>query len=151
MICAQENVNLASGTLSTLIECSGGDLRKAITFLQSGYNLQGSQHPITLKMIHEMAGVIPSDMMEKLNQVWSSNDIKQIQKAVQDIMNEGYSGEKIVEQIHQEIIKNEELSTIQKAKISQYMATVDIDLVQGADEHLQVLYLMTQIAAISAN
>lgn len=150
MICAQEGVNLAPGTLSTLIECSGGDLRKAITFLQSGYNLQG-KHAITPTMIHEMAGVIPITMMQELIDVWSTNNVKEIQKAVQHIMNEGYSGEKILEQILQEIIKNDDLSTIQKAKISQFMAQVDIDLVQGADEHLQILHLMTQIASITAN
>jgi replication factor C subunit 2/4 len=100
-------------------------------------------------MINEMAGVIPDDMMKTLIDSWSSNDIKYIQKVVQDIMNEGYSGEKILSQIHEEIIKSETLDTLQKSNISQYMAVVDINLIQGADEHLQVLNIMTTIADIS--
>ena len=119
---------MGPGALEALIDCSGGDLRKAITFLQSGYNLQ-EKEPITPNMIHEMAGVIPHDTMQKLIKSWSSNDIKEIQKVVQDVMNEGYSGEKIVSQIHEELIKDETLSTMQKANISQYMSIVDIDLV----------------------
>ncbi|KAL9537577.1 hypothetical protein MBANPS3_011650 [Mucor bainieri] len=150
MICAEESVNLGPNTLNTLIECSGGDLRKAITFLQSGYNLQGSE-PITPNMISEMAGIIPHDMMQQLIDVWSSNDVKAIERQVQDIMNEGYSGENIVSQIHDAIIKDDGLNTIQKARISQVMSVVDIDLVQGADEHLQVLNLMVNIADIAAN
>jgi replication factor C subunit 2/4 len=74
MICTEEGVNLGPNTLNTLIESSAGDLRKAITFLQSGYNLQGSE-PITPKMISEMADIIPEDMMQELINVWSSNEV----------------------------------------------------------------------------
>ncbi|KAK4515342.1 uncharacterized protein ATC70_010286 [Mucor velutinosus] len=150
MICAEEGVRLGPNTLNTLIESSGGDLRKAITFLQSGYNLQGSE-PITPTMISEMAGIIPQDMMQQLIDVWSSNNVKAIERQVHDMMNEGYSGENIVSQIHDAIIKDDGLNTLQKAKISQFMSVVDIDLVQGADEHLQVLNLMVNIANIAAN
>ncbi|KAI7900699.1 replication factor C subunit 2 [Cokeromyces recurvatus] len=150
MICEREGVNLAANTLKTLIECSGGDLRKAITFLQSGYNLQG-KNPITPRMINEMAGIIPEESMNELINIWMNHDdVKEIQRKVQNIMNEGYSGENIMNQIHDAIIKNDSLNTLQKAKISQYMATVDIDLIQGADEHLQVLNLMVHIAEIAA-
>ncbi|KAI9473717.1 MAG: replication factor C subunit 2 [Benjaminiella poitrasii] len=150
MICEKEGVNLAANTLKTLIDCSGGDLRKAITFLQSGYNLQG-KNPITPRMISEMAGIIPEETMSELIDIWiNRDDIKEIQKKVQHIMNEGYSGENIMNQIHDAIIKNDSLNTLQKAKISQYMGTVDIDLVQGADEHLQILNLMVHIAEIAA-
>lgn len=150
MICKQEGVNLAPNSLKTLIECSGGDLRKAITFLQSGHNLQGSA-PITPKMISEMAGVIPKDTIQQLINAWRGNNIKEIEKQVQNVMNEGYSGENILAQIHNEIVNDDNLNTIQKAHISQCLSTVDIDLVQGADEHLQILNLMVQIAGIAAN
>ncbi len=53
-------------------------------------------------------------------------------------------------QIHEEIIKNETLSTLQKSNISQFMSVVDINLIQGADEHLQVLHIMSTIADISS-
>ncbi|KAI7892428.1 replication factor C subunit 2 [Mucor mucedo] len=149
LICAKEGVNLAPNTLQTLIECSGGDLRKAITFLQSGYNLQGSE-PITPRMIEEMAGVIPHEMMQVLIDSWSGN-IQTIEKEVQNIMNEGYSGENIIQQIHKEIILDDNLSTLQKTRIYEYMSVADIDLVQGADEHLQILNLMAHIAFIASN
>lgn len=149
MICSEEKVNLAPNALKTLIDCSNGDLRKAITILQSGHNLQGSE-PITPKMISEMAGLIPSETIQKLIDAWTSNDIKVIEKTVQDVMNEGYSGENILSQIHNEVVKDDSLSTLQKSNISQFLSTVDIDLVQGGDEHLQILNLMVQIAGVAA-
>ncbi|KAI8641921.1 replication factor C subunit 2 [Parasitella parasitica] len=150
MICVKEGVNLGPNTLNTLIESSAGDLRKAITFLQSGYNLQGSE-PITPAMVSEMAGIIPHNIMQELIDVWSSNDIMAINRKVQDMINEGYSGENIVSQIHDAVIKDETLNTIQKAKISQVLSVVDINLVQGADEQLQVLNLTANIANIASN
>ncbi|KAI8390335.1 P-loop containing nucleoside triphosphate hydrolase protein [Blakeslea trispora] len=149
-ICQLENVDLAPQTLKTVIGCSNGDLRKAITYLQSGHNLEQT---ITPDMVLEMAGVIPGQQMEVLRDVWEEHGkgIKEIERIVQDMMNEGYSGERILTQVHEEIIKNESLNTLQKARISQYMSVVDINLVQGADEHLQILHLMTQIASIAAN
>lgn len=149
MICAAEGVNLGPNTLKTLIECSGGDLRKAITFLQSGFNLQGSE-PITPRMVEEMAGIIPKDKMDTLIECLSINSIRHTQTQVQNIMNEGYSGENILAQIHQAIIKNDNLSTLQKTKIYEYMSVADIDLVQGGDEHLQILNVMTHLSQIAS-
>lgn len=148
-ICEQEGARLAPGALQTLIACSAGDLRKAITFLQSGYNLQGSD-AITSRMISEMAGIIPEEMIQDLIDTVAANNVKQIQKKVQDLMNEGFAGENIVAQVHEAIIKNDGLTTLQKARIAQCMGTVDIDLVQGADEHLQVLNLMVHIGSVAA-
>ncbi|GAA5808506.1 hypothetical protein MFLAVUS_001897 [Mucor flavus] len=150
MICDQEGVNLGPNTLKTLIECSGGDLRKAITFLQSGFSLQGSD-AITPRMIEEMAGVIPKDKMEAVVECWSINSIQHTEKEVQNLMNEGYSGENILLQIHQEVMKNDNLSTLQKTKIYEYLSVADIDLVQGADEQLQILNVMTHISQIASN
>jgi replication factor C subunit 2/4 len=42
--------------MNALIKASNGDLRKAITFLQSGANLHKSES-ITVGTINEMAGV----------------------------------------------------------------------------------------------
>lgn len=41
-IATNENVNLETGAVDTLIKCSEGDLRKAITFLQSATKLVGA-------------------------------------------------------------------------------------------------------------
>lgn len=47
-------------------------------------------------------------------------------------------------------MKSETINTAQKTEISDLLGTADIRLVQGADEHLQLLRLMTGIASILA-
>lgn len=48
-IATNENVNLESGAVDTLIRCSEGDLRKAITFLQSATKLVGATRAPQIK------------------------------------------------------------------------------------------------------
>lgn len=48
-IAKNENVNLESGAVNTLIRCSEGDLRKAITFLQSATKLAGAKRAPQIK------------------------------------------------------------------------------------------------------
>ena len=48
-IATNENVNLEPGAVDTLIRCSEGDLRKAITFLQSATNLAGATRAPQMK------------------------------------------------------------------------------------------------------
>lgn len=90
-----ENVKLEDGVISTLLRCSEGDLRKAITFLQSAARLVGavqaggekrrkrakveddsddeamdvdstSNKAVTVKSIEEIAGVIPESTIDNL-------------------------------------------------------------------------------------
>ncbi|KAI8987407.1 P-loop containing nucleoside triphosphate hydrolase protein [Mycotypha africana] len=160
MIADKEKVYLAPKALQTIIDCSGGDLRKAITLLQSGYNLatadksKSDTEMITPRMVEELAGMIPNDAIQHLMDLCITNvsntTVKDIQKAIQDMMNEGYAGENILLQTHAAFIHNNQLDTLQKSRIAQFMATVDIDLIQGADEQLQLLNLMCQMANIAA-
>ena len=91
-----ENVKLEDGVVETLLRCSEGDLRKAITFLQSAARLVGATstgeakggkrkrktveeddedamdvdsaptQPVTVASIEEIAGVIPDSTIDRL-------------------------------------------------------------------------------------
>jgi replication factor C subunit 2/4 len=66
-ICEKEGVHYAEGALDALIKVSEGDLRRAITFLQSGSKLHAtSEDPITPLSIHEIAGIVPDSTLAKL-------------------------------------------------------------------------------------
>jgi len=61
-IADEEKLNLAPGTVDTLISTSEGDLRRAITYLQSAARLSSAREddgPIKPIDIQEIAGVIP--------------------------------------------------------------------------------------------
>lgn len=92
-IAALENVPLEPGAVDTLIKCAEGDLRKAITFLQSAARLAAATQPnsapdnddddddhmhldqdpastharaVTVRSIEEIAGVIPDSTIARL-------------------------------------------------------------------------------------
>ncbi|OAX79757.1 hypothetical protein ACJ72_05922 [Emergomyces africanus] len=93
-IARTEKLRLADGCIETLIRCSEGDLRRAITYLQSAARLVGSQTlskpvgkdeggdeempdagadagvgedgVITVRTIEEIAGVVPDDIVNRL-------------------------------------------------------------------------------------
>ncbi|TGO91676.1 hypothetical protein BPOR_0021g00210 [Botrytis porri] len=82
-IAGKEGVRLEEGAVEALIKCSEGDLRKAITYLQSAARLVGAVSPegeekdnadkmdvdekmVTVSSVEDIAGVIPDNTIEKL-------------------------------------------------------------------------------------
>lgn len=56
-ICKEENVQCDDQCLNALVETSGGDMRRAITCLQSCSRLKGKNIPIDLEDVLEITGV----------------------------------------------------------------------------------------------
>ena len=121
-IASAENVPVTSDTIQTLISTSHGDLRRAITYLQSASRLAMSTTPpseITPRDIQEIAGVVPdavvSDFASALGieQVGGDGmDIDMddsgktkakgfdgVRKKVKEIIREGYSASQIIAQV----------------------------------------------------
>ncbi|MCJ1226456.1 Subunit of heteropentameric Replication factor C (RF-C) [Toensbergia leucococca] len=137
-IAENEDVKLEDGALDTLIRCSEGDLRKAITFLQSAARLVGAVktsqsksngHPlkrryedddegddddpmdvdrkddalISIKIIEEIAGVIPSSVVNSLIQAMQPRTkgavYEAVAKVVTDMVADGWSATQVVTQV----------------------------------------------------
>jgi len=56
-ICGEEKVKFESGVLRALIKTSDGDLRRAITTLQSCFRLKGKDHLLKVSDIQDISGV----------------------------------------------------------------------------------------------
>lgn len=56
-ICGEENVKFESGVLNALIKTTDGDLRRAITTLQSCHRLKGKNTVLKIRDIQEVSGV----------------------------------------------------------------------------------------------
>lgn len=52
-----ETVTLATGALSAIMEASGGDMRKAVTFLQSSHQLSAGL-PVTISIVTDISGQV---------------------------------------------------------------------------------------------
>lgn len=168
-IAEKEGVQLEEGAVDALIRCSEGDLRKAITFLQSAARLVGAvasksdpdgdsmevdTKPVTVKIVEDIAGVIPGVTIDRLvNAIKprsSGESYAAVSKVVEDMVADGWSAGQVVTQLYQVIISDETVPDIQKNQIVMVFSEVDKRLVDGADEHLSILDLSLRISTIMA-
>ncbi|KAH7137215.1 P-loop containing nucleoside triphosphate hydrolase protein [Dactylonectria estremocensis] len=169
-IADKEGVLLEDGAIDALIKCSEGDLRKAITYLQSAARLVGAQapekdaegdekmdderKPVTLKIVEDIAGVIPDRTIEDLVQAIrpraSVGSYQSVSKVVEDLVADGWSAGQVVGQLYQALTYDETIPDSQKNKIVLVFSEIDKRLVDGADEHLSILDLAMRISALMA-
>ena len=121
-----EGVKMEDKVTDTLIKCSEGDLRKAITFLQSAARLVGGDKKdkgqyddsddedemdvdddvskiISVKNIEDIAGVIPESTIDKLAKAMQSTSSRgtydSIAKVVLEMVADGWSATQVVSQV----------------------------------------------------
>lgn len=136
-VAAQEGLTLAPEALETLSCVSEGDLRRAITYLQSAARLYGAS--ITSERIVAVSGVVPDDVVEGLLKVCRTAAFDRAQAAVTDIAAEGYPVSQVLSQLHDLIVAADDVTDEQKARICERLAEADKCLIDGADEFLQLL------------
>ncbi|XP_007543338.1 replication factor C subunit 4 [Poecilia latipinna] len=142
-ICDKEKLKYTKASIAALVQLSEGDLRKAITFLQSAARLNADKE-ITDQAIIEIAGVIPSKMIDKLLQICFRGTFEKLEVAVRNMVNEGYAATQILSQLH-DCILEKDITDEQKSAIFEKMAVVGKCLADGADEYLQMLSLCSVI------
>ncbi|ABN67289.2 Replication factor C, subunit RFC4 [Scheffersomyces stipitis CBS 6054] len=165
-IAEQEHISLDSNqlVLQEVLRISGGDLRKAITFLQSATKLHKSLaapteedgdiqmldeipgEAITVESIQEIAGVIPENVILEVVSTIKSKNSKSIITQVNDIISQGFSAQQVLDQLHDKFILDDSLDSATKNKIAKTLFLIDKRLNNGTDEHIQLLDLCLQIA-----
>ncbi|KAH8602591.1 P-loop containing nucleoside triphosphate hydrolase protein [Bisporella sp. PMI_857] len=162
-IAQKEGVRMEDGAADALIRCSEGDLRKAITFLQSAARLVGAVAPadqdvdamdvddgdekvVTVKSVEEIAGVIPDATIEELVKAMQPKSkglvYEAVSRVVTDMVADGWSAT----QLYQSIIYDEAVADVHKNKITLLFSEADKRLVDGSDEHLTILDLALRIS-----
>ncbi|KAI8892707.1 replication factor C subunit 2 [Globomyces pollinis-pini] len=145
-ICTQEDINCNTNTLTTLVKVVDGDLRQAITLLQTAKRM-GTTDEITQTDIEELIGAIPDHVIQKLFQTWQTKNVTQINQTLQNIFKSGYSGLDLILKIHSELVNptSTYFNAIMTAKIMVELGRTEKRLLDGADEHLQCLQLMCTV------
>jgi len=119
-IAEREGVRLQEGTADCLIRCAEGDLRKAITFLQSAARLVGAVgreeedamdvdgeetegKVVTVKSVEDIAGVIPDKTIDGLVKAMQPSSkglvYENVAKVVTDMVADGWSATQVVTQV----------------------------------------------------
>lgn len=197
-IAEKEGVRLEEGVKEALIRCSEGDLRRAITYLQSAARLVGavsgggsgqmargrkrkvvdeeddeaeegdkmdvdgdeapktqskgkSGQAVTVKIVEEIAGVIPQPVIESLTAAMrgsgnQGSTYNKISTAVTDLIADGWSATQTIGQLFQAVVFDETIADTAKNRILGVFSEADKRLVDGSDEHLTVLDLCLRIS-----
>lgn len=66
-VAREENVKLDAGVVDQLLDCSEGDMRRAMMYLQSAARLRASdEDPVPAQAVTEVAGVVPDRVILRL-------------------------------------------------------------------------------------
>lgn len=144
VVAEKESVKISDSALDALVKCSEGDLRRAVTFLQTAHRLKG-EDGVTIDDILEITGVIPEDVIKSFVESCSTNSFEKLQETVEAISADGYPASQLISQIHDEIVIMQSLTDSQKCEITEKLAIMDSCLNDGADEYLQLMSLGTLI------
>lgn len=144
LIMEKESVGVSEEGKKAIIQTSEGDLRKAITSLQSCARLKGEVE-VGQEDVYEISGVIPERYIEGLLEVCQLNSYDRLQGHVEDMMCEGFSAHQLINQLHDHTVTNDCMTDQQKSAICEKLAVSEHCLLEGADEYLQVMCVATTI------
>ncbi len=129
--------------VNKILSLSQGDMRRAVTMLQSAHLLSGSREGDAIKKdsIAKMAGLPPPALIDGLIKVLCVRKFDGMQEYVQNIVLEGYLAEYMLSALMAKIVVLDGVSDQVKAIISIKVAKADKKLIDGSDETLQLLAL----------
>lgn len=134
-IAKEEGCEVADSHLDSILEFAEGDMRRAVTTLQSVHALGH----VDDKGISELAGMPKSTDVDKLVQALRSNQFDPMRAAVEDICAEGYSAQTLLGCLLQRFVESNDLDELGRAKLAIRIAEAEHHMIDGADEYLQLM------------
>lgn len=139
-ICQSEGVNVDNRAYERIVEISDGDMRRAITTLQSCYRLKGGTQ-IDEKDIYELSGIVPFDYLDDFLNVCRQANYGKLEDYVRTITHEGYSIAQLFEQFSEYTINHGELTNKQKMVLCDKLGECSYRMQDGGSEYLQIMDL----------
>lgn len=149
-IAASEKVTLTDETLAKLVELSDGDMRRSITILQSAQKLRGMGSQLSAADVMEVAGVIPPERISELLASAKGTTFRHLQQACREMIFSAYPVDAILAQLMPAIMRDATIGDVAKAKICVRIAENEHRLIEGADEYLQLMDVMSFAAQTMA-
>lgn len=145
-IAEQEDVDVTDKTLDVLIKISQGDLRRAITLLQSASSLNDGQ--VTTDIVLDISGSLNPKTIEKIWTTILSKNFNSITNMVREIISRGLEAPLVIAEIQKTVVESNDIDDLQKSHMLLEIACVDKNLEESADEELQLLALFSKLQTI---
>lgn len=146
-ICKSENVIYTDDkVLKHMIEFCDGDLRQAITTLQSAHRLAGPGKSLDLELIHEVSGYIPRRYINRFVATCKSKSLERMQEFIADLISEGYTASQFLSQIHDWLLTdNLRLCDSSLSRMIQAIELAEHRFCNGSDEYIQLMFVASVI------
>ncbi|KAI8472422.1 MAG: putative replication factor C 37 kDa subunit [Monoraphidium minutum] len=149
-ICSKEGVDLDAPAFSLLADISGGDLRKAVTTLQSAARLTGGK--VDRQAVLDVSGEVPREAIQELLAACRSGAFSRVQQMITDIIAEGFPAQQVLLRLQSEVLAapsspDDEgcVAPGARAAACEALAESDKALQDGADEFLQLMHVGAQL------
>ncbi|KAL5108655.1 Replication factor C subunit 4 [Taenia crassiceps] len=148
-----ENIDVSDSALDHLLILCDGDLRQGITLLQSAFRFatpsskEGSTKsvPITCADLDQVATAVPDRFETALISAVKKRDFDALQSTILELTREGLSVPQFLTQLQSRLMESTEFPDHSKQKILKVMAEIDLRIIQGAEEYIQLLHLGCQM------
>ena len=149
LIARQEGVRLeeerqGEEPLSLICELSGGDMRQAITLLQTASRLmpQSAEARLTRQMVMDVSCATPPAFIQQLHGAVRANSWQRVQAVVEEMQSAGYDSQSVLQGWLPVLLADAEIAEERKAAICLHIAETESRLVDGSEEFLQMLDLL---------
>ena len=138
VVCDGEGVRASPETIDAVLKISGGDMRKAITFLQSATQLFGGD--VTPAHVVEVAGAVTDAALAPLlgATLGADGSFDAARKAAAGLLVNGFAMGGILEKLVDAVLASA-LPAPAQAAVLEKIAQAEKLLVDGADEELQLV------------
>lgn len=149
-IAEKESVSYEDGSLEKILDISAGDLRKAITLLQSASKLStyNDNNKITPIQLEELAGIVPTTILDEIIEKVAEKNVGSIIEYIEKFSKDGWSGTSVIDQLHNYYITNDMFDTKIKNQVSMILFDTDNKLTNGTNERIQLLNALVKISQI---
>ena len=149
-IAEKESVSYEDGSLEKILDISAGDLRKAITLLQSASKLStyNDNNKITPIQLEELAGIVPTPILDEIIAKVAEQNVNSIIEYVERFSKDGWSGTSVIDQLHNYYITNDMFDAKIKNQVSMILFDTDTKLTNGTNERIQLLNALVKISQI---
>lgn len=155
MIAKQEKFDIEPEILKLISEIAKGDVRHGIMMLQYLKYVYDYQGKLTIQDVYMTTNHLPDNYISEL---WertiipktnitknTDSNIQSIRKEIQTLREKGYSLHNVIDNIKNIIVKDTILNDTQKSEIVLMISRAEKMLIDGADEYLQLLHILSSI------
>lgn len=133
-----------------ILKYAGGDMRRAVTTLQS---VHSTGLTTDADAIAEMAGLPPVTVVDELWASLNQTKFSVLQMAVDNVTAAGFSAQLLVAALLDKVLEADSavLNEVSQAEIAIRIAEAEKNMIEGADEYLQLMTVATLVLTCYQN